>query len=146
MLCTNPKNTVKPTTNATANQKLNDWTGFLRSDHHCRTVLGSASSKACLSIAKRSCQNSKLPSCLCFIDRGWHLIALPSINSSIKHLFCSLRNHAVVFLSPGGKSNDRVRRVSSINPGGKISLLKIVSHLSCVRVINKRCLPFSLDL
>jgi hypothetical protein len=49
-------------------------------------------------------------------------MALPSISSSIKHLFCSLRSHAIAFLSPGGKSNDRVRSVSSMNPGGKMSL------------------------
>lgn len=113
-----PKKTVNPMTNAIANQKLNHCTDFLRSNHHCRTVFGSASSKACFNTTSRSCQKFKFR-----IYRSFAVIREQEMAYlSIEHLLISFRNHTTVFLSFTGNRSAIVRIVSSTKPEGNISL------------------------
>ena len=104
-----------------------------------RTVFGSASSKACFNMTSLSCQNSKLPICRSFIDSSRQLTAFPSMNSSFRFLLCSLRNHAIVFLSLDGSKRDSVRNVSSTNPAGNKSLSRMLEKAtSCYFRIDQR--------
>jgi hypothetical protein len=61
--CTSPNTKVKTSTKI-ATQKVYHCTSFRRLHHHCDKVLGSTSSKTCLSTTRRSRQKAKLSICL----------------------------------------------------------------------------------
>lgn len=112
--CIRPNNTVKTSTRA-ATQKVYHWTLFRSSFHHCFTVFGSDSSKACLRITRRSLQYLKFS-----IWRAAEFKCLqdPALGSKL-NCFCFSLNHLLALGSFGGSRSERVLRVSSRKSVGK---------------------------
>jgi hypothetical protein len=124
ILCTSPKSRVKPTTNATANQKLYHWAGRRLSRHHWIRDRGSASSKSCFRTTRRSCQYSNLSICRS------SLLSCPHsrIMQSSCRWACCFCSHFTDATSNCGNRSDSVRCVSAIRPGGN-TLLPSVNML-----------------
>jgi hypothetical protein len=120
-----------------ATQKVYHWTPFRRSCHHWDKVRGVASSYACFRITRRSLQKLKrsiwrscvfrLPQSaslesstesLCFSRSAWYHFRLepPPILPRLR-----------IPNSCCGNNSANVQRVSSMNPSGKIDLIKVSS-------------------
>src|SRR5436305_3700767 len=124
MLCTMPKEIVKNRTKI-ATQKVYHCTPLRLSHHHWESVPGRDSSKISLRITKRSCQNLKFSICRSSALRRPHWISCLSMCGECG----SFLNHFAVSLSDCGKRRASVRRVSSIRPGGKSTLIELAQFI-----------------
>ncbi len=112
-----PKNAVRAKA-AKAIKNGCRWAPFLLSYHHCDSVFGSASSKTCLRITRRSRQNRKLSICRASALRWPHFVTFSSIVPFEKFRL----NQLFVAWSDSGKTKARDLSVSSIKPVGNTEL------------------------
>jgi hypothetical protein len=137
ILCTIPKITVNNRT-VTATQKVYHCTLLRSSFHHCESVFGSASSKACLRMMIRSLQNlnflisrprvGRCPHFATIGSRAWDLI------SDLSH-----------FLTAGsllGKRSARVLRVSSRSSWSR----RLLESSALWQRARDWCISYILDL